>query len=82
MADLATRISDLAAAIRSKINAMVPRLLPQGGTAGQILAKVSANDYAVAWATPSGGGGGNTNIEGGNASSVAVSNIDGGGAAG
>lgn len=57
MADLATRISDLTAAIRTKINAMMPRLLPQGGTAGQVLAKVNATDYNVGWVAQSGGGG-------------------------
>jgi hypothetical protein len=58
MADLATRISDLAATIRTKVNTMVPRLMPQGGTAGQVLAKVDATDYNMTWVAPSSGGGG------------------------
>jgi hypothetical protein len=58
MADLATRITELATSIRTKINAMMPRILPQGGTAGQVLAKVNAVDYNVGWVSPSGGGGG------------------------
>ena len=33
-------------------------LLPTGGTTGQVLAKNSATNYDVAWATASGGGGG------------------------
>lgn len=31
------------------------RLLPSGGTTGQVLAKTSASDYAATWQTPSGG---------------------------
>lgn len=33
------------------------RLLPSGGSAGQVLAKSSATDYDVAWVNQSGGGG-------------------------
>ena len=32
-----------------------PRLLPIGGTAGQVLEKIDGTDYNVQWATPSGG---------------------------
>lgn len=46
---LASRVSDLAIAIRNKINTMMPRLLPQGGTVGQVLAKSADTDYAVEW---------------------------------
>ncbi|AXQ69154.1 hypothetical protein HOU02_gp130 [Caulobacter phage CcrBL9] len=49
MATLISRISDLAVAIRTKINAMMPRLLPSGGIAGQKLVKTSSSDYAVGW---------------------------------
>lgn len=48
---LVSRITDLAVAIRDKINAMMPRLMPSGGAAGQVLRKASATDYAAAWAT-------------------------------
>lgn len=48
---LASRVADLAVAIRDKINAMMPRLQPVGGAAGQVLRKTSAVDYAAAWAT-------------------------------
>ena len=34
--------------------------VPPGGTAGQVLAKASATDYATLWQTPSAGGGGLT----------------------
>jgi hypothetical protein len=36
------------------------RLLPAGGTTGQVLTKTTATDYDVGWTTPSGGGGGGT----------------------
>jgi hypothetical protein len=45
------RLEALAAAIRTKINAMMPRLQPAGGSAGQVLAKNTANDYDSAWIT-------------------------------
>lgn len=57
------RLEALAAAIRGKINAMMPRLLPDGGTAGQVLTKTSANSYDAGWATPASGGGGGTSTE-------------------
>lgn len=34
------------------------RLLPAGGTSGQVLTKATGADYDTAWETPSGGGGG------------------------
>ena len=37
------------------IAAVVTRLLPSGGTTGQVLAKTSGTDYAVGWSTPSSG---------------------------
>ena len=49
---LASRVNDLAIAIRDKLNTMTPRLLPAGGAAGQVLAKSSGADYASSWATP------------------------------
>lgn len=55
---LVSRVNDLAGTVRDKINTMMPRLLPSGGTTGQVLTKSSAADYAAGWSTPSGGGGG------------------------
>lgn len=49
-------MADLAAAIRDKINVMVPRLLPAGGTTGQVLSKTGAADYAAGWVDPAAGG--------------------------
>jgi hypothetical protein len=46
---LVDKIIALAAAIRDKLNAMTPRLLPAGGASGNMLHKTSATDYAVAW---------------------------------
>jgi hypothetical protein len=43
------RLRLLAARIGSQIKGMLPRLMPSGGTAGQVLAKTSSNDYAAAW---------------------------------
>lgn len=57
MATLASRITSLAGAIRDKLNLMTPRLLPAGGTTGQVLTKLAATDYDVSWATPASGGG-------------------------
>jgi hypothetical protein len=55
---LASRISDLAAAVRDKINLMVPRLIPPGGTTGQIVTKIGAGNYLFGWAdAPASGGG-------------------------
>ena len=42
-------------------NALAARSLPAGGTAGQVLTKTAAVDYAAAWQTPAGGGGGGSN---------------------
>lgn len=53
---LSSNVNALAAAVRDKINAMVGRLLPAGGTTGQVLQKASGTDYATEWADPSGGG--------------------------
>ena len=45
---LASQINLLAAALRGKINAMMPRLLPSGGAVGQALVKSGAGDYDAA----------------------------------
>lgn len=44
--------------IQGQINAILLRLLPAGGTTGQVLAKVDGTDYNVSWQTASGGIGG------------------------
>ena len=54
---LASQVTALAGAIRDKINTIVPRLLPSGGTTGQVLSKSSNSDYETLWITPSVGGG-------------------------
>ena len=80
---LVSRVSAGFTAVRDKINLMVPRLLPAGGSAGQVLSKTSASDYATAWTTPAAGGGGSTSraIDGGHADPEPRSgSIDGGAA--
>jgi hypothetical protein len=57
MATLQTRLSDLATRIGVEIKAMLPKLLPPGGTAGQVLAKSSGTDYATEWVDAGGEGG-------------------------
>ncbi len=47
---LASRISDLAGAIRDKLNTMTPLLPPPGGATGQALLKASGADGDAAWA--------------------------------
>lgn len=48
---LASRVTDLAVTIRDKINLMVPRLMPAGGSTGQALVKTSGSNYAAGWQT-------------------------------
>jgi hypothetical protein len=48
---LASRITDVIAAVRDKLNTITPRLPPAGGTTGQVLSKTSATDYATQWST-------------------------------
>lgn len=45
--------------------------IPAGGSDGQVLTKTSATNYATAWETPSGGGGGVATVTG-----AAVNNTD------
>ena len=55
---LAAQVSALATAVGNKLrDAIIPRLLPAGGSAGQALVKTGNADYAAAWASVSGGGG-------------------------
>lgn len=51
-----------------------------GGLTGQVLTKISDTDYDINWQTPTGGG--DSNLDGGNASSIygGQTSIDGGGA--
>ena len=51
MATLVSRITDLSGAVRDKLNLMMPRLLPAGGSTGQVLGKSSGTDYATSWQT-------------------------------
>lgn len=53
---LASRMTDLAAAVRDKFNAIAPRLIPTGGADGQFLQKTGAGTYG--WADAGGGSGG------------------------
>lgn len=51
---LVSNINLLATAIRDKFNLVTPRLIPSGGSTGQVLSKTSNADNAVAWANSSG----------------------------
>ena len=53
---ISSNVNALAAAVRDKINLMMPRLMPSGGTTGQVLTKTSATNYAASWQTVSGSG--------------------------
>lgn len=58
MASLVQRLNGLATAVGTHIRDSVkPRLLPVGGTTGQVLIKTATTDFVTAWQTPSGGGG-------------------------
>jgi hypothetical protein len=46
-----------------QISGLLARLLPGGGTAGQVLKKASGSDYDVAWANEAGGSDGWTRVE-------------------
>ncbi len=60
---LASGIQALAQAIGNFLrDNVLPRLIPSGGSAGQVLQKVSPTDYHVGWATLAGGGGGATQV--------------------
>ena len=50
MATLASRLADVVGAIRDKFNAIAPRLVATGGTAGQLLRKASSTANDFAWA--------------------------------
>ena len=49
---LVTRITDLVVAVREKINTMMPRLMPAGGTVGQVITKTGTADFTMSWGTP------------------------------
>ena len=59
---LASRITDLAVAIRDKLNLMTPRLIPSGESVGQYVQKTGASPDTFGWATPAGGGGGSQEV--------------------
>ncbi len=60
---MSTQIAAGFARLVQACNALAGRSLPTGGTAGQVLTKASAVEYAAAWQNPSGGGGGNVFIQ-------------------
>lgn len=50
--DLSARISLLTTRIANYLrDSVIPRLLPSGGSSGQVLSKSSGSDYAVEWKT-------------------------------
>ena len=52
MADLSTRVVLLSTRIANYIrDSVLPRLVPAGGSLGQVLVKSSATDYAATWST-------------------------------
>lgn len=55
---MASRVSLFAEAVRDKFNLVTPRLIPAGGTTGQVLKKTGAPNYAMAWQDEASGGGG------------------------
>lgn len=61
---LEARIAALATRIGNYLrDSVLPRLLPTGGTTGQVLQKTSATNFAVGWAAPGGGSSGWTLIQ-------------------
>lgn len=63
MATLTARVAGLATAIAHHFrDAVMPRLLPTGGAAGQVLVKTAAADFATAWQSAGGGGGASASI--------------------
>jgi hypothetical protein len=48
---LVARLSLVFQAIAAEIKAIIARSIPAGGTAGQVLTKTSATDYAVQWSS-------------------------------
>lgn len=57
MSVLDDRLKSFAAAIKTKLDALQARLVPAGGSSGQVLAKASSTNFDLTWATPSAGGG-------------------------
>lgn len=58
---LVSQVSALATSVANYLrDSVLPRLVPAGGTSGQVLAKSSATDFAVSWQTLTGGSGGTT----------------------
>lgn len=61
----AENLASTIAAIRDRFIAIQTRLVPPGGSTGQVLAKASATDNDVSWITPAVGGGGGSSAWGG-----------------
>lgn len=57
---MSTQIAAGLARLVQACNALAGRSMPAGGTAGQVITKTNAVDYAATWQTPAGGGGGLT----------------------
>jgi hypothetical protein len=53
---LFTDLKAYAAAVATDVKTILPRLLPAGGSDGQVLAKNGAADYATKWITPASSG--------------------------
>ena len=54
MSLLIERVNLLATRIGNYVrDSVLPRLVPSGGTSGQLLQKTSATDYALGWISPS-----------------------------
>lgn len=53
---LIERLSDVLTEIGTDIKGILLRLLPSGGTAGQVLTKIDGTDYNAEWADAAGGG--------------------------
>jgi hypothetical protein len=55
MATLSQRITELAIAILGTVNLIMPRLLPEGGIDGQVLAKKGSEPFVTEWRDSAGG---------------------------
>ena len=53
---LVSQVDDLATRIANYLrDTVLPRVLPAGGTAGQVLSKINSTDFNTQWTTPAGG---------------------------
>jgi len=60
---------------RAVLEALDQRGLPQGGDAGQVLAKVTGDDYDVAWVDDAGGGGTAVDVSFSPAGGISATNV-------